>query len=97
MESKILIDVTHGGTPFIRIKESKSEEDVRDKLIQRLTEDRFFFLTPIGVNHDTGERVFALEPLTNGNFNEKWSELQEWNNILTHWPDGIPQIIEGKE
>lgn len=92
MESKLLIQVGYDGTPYIRIRSSKSEEDVRDQLVRRFLGEGSAgpcWLRPISTNEDTGELVFVMEPLNNSKFMEVWPRIQEHANILINWPDGV--------
>lgn len=95
MESKLLIQVSFEGLPYIRIKSSASEEDLRDQMIRRFVKEACAgpcWLQPISTNQDTGELVYILKPLTNTLFMEMWPRIQEHANILLNWPDGIEKV-----
>lgn len=92
MESKLLIQVGYDGTPYIRIRSSKSEEDVRDQLVRRFLGEGGggpCWLRMISSNDDTGELVFILEPLNNAKFMEHWPRFLEHHKELHNWPENI--------
>lgn len=92
MESKLLIQVKPDGLPYIKIKSSSSEDDLRDQMIRLFLAEACagpVWLQPVSQNYDTGELTYNLIPLTNKLFLEKWPQILAHANVLTNWPEGV--------